>query len=406
METENKNERKKQSFLQIIQESILWKYSKLITGSATFALILSIIFFVWETLDSQKTTERITSDLTEIQQSLSTRYLGIFPKYIGNTNEMLRKVLEKKEDFSSDTIVVFEDVLYYGVTSDPQGFKEVNDKLLQLADKGAKLFVVYYKQKTALAVKNLRERLFSPNCYRLFVETQRKLAERTAKFQKEMFRIGAIRRHDRVSYSQTTLMDSLANIYFSDIIQKEEYDRQMNIVSRTPTNNRIGRDVLVEMILNERFFSATRDENHDAFVEMVNKYCKPIVNKDDINSFKRQSWQATMDMCRQMDNLRAKLIEQPYDSICFEDFAELFGGYTEIMEKEYAYHRNITLIPIEDYLTMSCWMVGNKYEGYDIIIAFPNRFSSSEIGFASQDDNIAQYIHTMLEGITANYSPN
>ena len=394
--------RSKQTIIHKVRNSSLWRYSKLITGSATFALILSIIFFVWETKTSNKANEKIASDLLEVQRSLSTRYLGIFPEYIGTTNEMLREALEKKEDFSSDTIVVFEDVLYYGVVSDSEGFMEVNDKLLQLADKGAKVFVVYYKTQTPLFVKSLREQLFSPNCYKQFVNTQRLLRERVIEFQKEIREITRPRQQLKIRYEYRTLMDSLANVHFSDIIDNKTFENQRKVMAKQ-SNNRIHYDVIAEMLLNERFFSATRDENHKAFEKMIDKYRKPIVGKDKDKSFKRQSWQETTDMCRKMDSLRASLMEQPYDSISFEHFIKLNSGYTKIMENEYAYHRNISLIPIEDYLTMSCWMVGNRYEGYNIIIAFPNRYSSSEIGFASRDDNIARYIHTMLEGIRTNY---
>ena len=90
------NQEKNPNILRKIQESIFWKYSKLITGSATFALILSIVFFVYETIDSKRDNQEITSRLYEVQNSLSTRYLGIFPQYIKNTNAMLRKALSRK----------------------------------------------------------------------------------------------------------------------------------------------------------------------------------------------------------------------------------------------------------------------------------------------------------------------
>ena len=390
-------------FFEKCRRSILWKYSKLITGSATFALILSIVFFVYETIESKKDNEQITNRLYEVQQSLTTRYLGLFPEYIKNTNAMLRKALEQKDEFSSDTIVIFEDVLYYGITSDPNGFIEVNDKLLQLADKGAKVFVVYYKPQTALFVKNLRELFFSQNSYKQFIDTQRLLKERVVKYQDEMRKIAIFRHQTKSVYDYRVLQDSLAKIYFSDIIDNTTLENTRKTVARQ-TGQKLPYEVLAEMILNERYFTTTRNENKKVFEEIVNTYRKPIARKEDNYPFKRQSWQETMDMCRKIDELRASLMEQPYDSINFEHFVKLLGGYTEIIENEYAYHRNITLIPIEDYLTMSCWMVGNRYQGYNIVIAFPNRYASSEIGFASQDDNIARYILTMLEGIRTNYA--
>lgn len=379
----------------------MWKYSKLITGSATFALFLSIAFFVYETIDSKKDNERISKRLYEVQQSLTTKYLGLFPEYIQTTNVMLRDALKQKDDFSSDTIVIFEDVLYYGITSDSQGFIEVNDKLLQLADRGANVFVVYYDTQSELFVKHLRELLFSPNCYKQFIKTHTLLKTRVTKFQHESFKLTSSRRKSGIAYDQKALTDSLSEIYFSDIISKESFEQQRKTVFKE-SKQLMPYNVISEMILNEQFFSATRDEDHDAFEKMINSYRKSLAYTT--QSSKRQSWLGTMDMCLKIDSLRETLMEQPYDSIRFEDFVKMLSGFTEIIEKEYNSHRNMTLIPIKDYLTMSCWMIGNNIEGHNMIIAFPSRYSSTEIGFESQDENIAQYIHTMLDGISTNYA--
>ncbi len=402
METENRNNKKTSDIIQKVQKSSWWKYSRLVTSSATFALLLSIAFFVYETIDSKINNDLLSERLENVNNSLSTRYLGLFPHYIKNTNQMLRDALEKKEDFTTDTIVILEDVLYYGITSDPQGFIEVNDKLFQLADRGAKVFVVYYDTKTALFVKNLREQLFSQKSYKQFVETQALLKKRVAEYQSQRHSLVRTHRNSNVAFNSRQIEDSLVNVYFSDIIDRESFKKY----SHDMRDRKMPYDVVAEMILNERYFDSTRCEDPKAFKDMIIKYRTPLISKKSVsNTIKRQSYIETIEMCNRLDSVRALMMEQQFDSIQFEHFIKMFGTFTEIIENEYFYHRNITLIPIEDYLSMSCWMIGNNVEGYHMIIAYPSRYSSSEIGFASQDDNVARYIHTMLEGISTNYPP-
>ena len=63
----------------------------------------------------------------------------------------------------------------------------------------------------------------------------------------------------------------------------------------------------------------------------------------------------------------------------------------------------IDMVPLDDYLTMSCWMVkkSNPKE-VKTVLAFPSKFSSDEIGFYSQDEAFSKYIGTMLEGVRQN----
>jgi hypothetical protein len=73
----------------------------------------------------------------KIEQSLSTRYLGIFPNYLLEINNLLKTADPKKPT------IVFEDVLYYGILSAPQEFKEMVSRLLELS-KTSHITIVYY----------------------------------------------------------------------------------------------------------------------------------------------------------------------------------------------------------------------------------------------------------------------
>ena len=94
--------------------------------SASFALILSVAFFAYEMSEGKRETEEIVKNLVTIQNSLTTRYLGLFPEYIYNINTILENALEhQKISTKADTVIIFEDVLYYGIRSDAEGFRKM-----------------------------------------------------------------------------------------------------------------------------------------------------------------------------------------------------------------------------------------------------------------------------------------
>ena len=58
-----------------------YRICKVIMDSASFALILSVAFFAYEIFVGKKETKEVVDNLIEIQNSLSTKYLGLFPDF-------------------------------------------------------------------------------------------------------------------------------------------------------------------------------------------------------------------------------------------------------------------------------------------------------------------------------------
>jgi hypothetical protein len=71
----------------------------------------------------------------------------------------------------------------------------------------------------------------------------------------------------------------------------------------------------------------------------------------------------------------------------------MYQEITEVFKSFYQQHQ-IKLIPLNNYLTMSCWSNGEK-----VLFAFPGKFAADEIGFISSDRAILDYVETMLEGV-------
>ena len=69
----------------------------------------------------------------------------------------------------------------------------------------------------------------------------------------------------------------------------------------------------------------------------------------------------------------------------------------------YSKYETIKLIPIDDFLSVRGWLVCSPKNGDKAIIAFPSRYSSSEIGFYTTDESTSEYIRTMQKGILINY---
>ena len=65
-----------------------YRIVKILMDSASFALFLSVAFFAYEMSEGKRETEEVVDNLREIQNSLSTRYLGLFPEYISSINKI------------------------------------------------------------------------------------------------------------------------------------------------------------------------------------------------------------------------------------------------------------------------------------------------------------------------------
>ena len=164
-----KDDNNRQGFKQFwnkFKESVVFKIARFITNSAAIALLITAILFVYQEHEERERSERIISNLQDIsedmltvQKSISTRYLGIFPSYIQVVNELFRTSSPK------DTIIIFEDVLYYGFLSRPEEFVQMNRQLLSHADNGGSVIIVYYDEEGQTFHRMIREEWISPSLY-------------------------------------------------------------------------------------------------------------------------------------------------------------------------------------------------------------------------------------------------
>lgn len=319
------------------------KFSKVITTSATFALLLSIAFFVFETWDNKRDTREVINNLMEIQNSLSTRYLGLFPEYITGIDSLLSEGLYSHmygEVRRVDTVIIFEDVMYYGVKSRPAEFRKMNELIYQLAQNGCQIFIAYYDTHGMAFQQMVRESLIATSLF--------------------------------PNYSQ---------------------DKYLILRDRAITNKRE-----MDSIKCEEYYQLTRQQDEHKHNREIREYMRhiPIEQKAEIGS---AAYYAN-DLAQKMDSIKRNTIGKgkPKD-VTYAEYKRMYEGFTHQMEEFYSNcGDNVHLIPLNDYLTMSCWMIsgGGKSKA---IFAFPSKYATDEIGFVSQDEAIAKYIRTMLNGV-------
>ena len=300
---------------------------KLIAILSPFGFILSIVFFFGEA----KNTERLVDNLVGIEQSLSTRHIGIFPDYLDKINELL------SETSLSDTarIVVFEDVLFYGAFYDGEAFKDVVENLIKLSH-SRKIVIAYYESSSDMR----RGRMF-----------------------REVIQESWMRQSDLPHLRKTRLelMDSL---------RKKDVDRQS--VYR-----------ISDSIACERLFAVYRDKDRAEFEKRIKKILVPLYSEQE-NDF---------PMFQQIDDIKQMYLNKPLNTISFYDIYTMCQQITDSVATFYKANK-IQLVPLGNYLSMSCWSNGEK-----VLFAFPGRFAADEIGFISRDNAILQYINTMLDGV-------
>ena len=141
-------------FWNKMKASKAMRFFKFISESASFALFLSIIFFAYEMIENMQESKEMTDNLVQIQNSLTTKYLGIFPNYLPAINKLYANASP------GDSIIIFEDVLYYGIKSKPEEFKSFNLHLLNLRNSGSNIVVAYYNPKSMVFHKMIQEGRF------------------------------------------------------------------------------------------------------------------------------------------------------------------------------------------------------------------------------------------------------
>ena len=272
-----------------------------------------------------------------IEQSLSTRHIGIFPDYLDKINKLLSETSREKED--AEKIIVFQDVLFYGAFYNGTAFKEMIGQLSELADSGRKIVIAYYDNSGDM---------------------------RAGRMFREVVQESWIRQQDlkKLPIERRELMAEL---------RKEEKPREHVFAT-------------ADSVVNEKYFAYYRDNEQKEFSERIANILQPFYNKTK-NEDK---------LFLKIDSIKQACLNKPVHTIMFSDVYQMYYQVTEELKRYFEQH-HIRLIPLNTYLTMSCWSNGEK-----ALFAFPGKFAADEIGFISQDRAILRYIETMLEGVESN----
>ena len=325
--------------------------------SAAVGLLFAVLCFAYDVYhDSEQDAQLEASidKLAKIEQSLSTRYLGIFPEYIEEIGRLFDNITP------TDTIVIFEDVLYYGIKSRPKEFYNMHKKLFEHAMNGGSVTVAYYN-----FIKSNQTPLFKDIFHKMIKES-------------------------RISSNYHAIMN-------------ERYVNEINKLQEA--KQRIEPEVFakIDSLLCEEYFEATKRDDTDKFKKDIDAYLsKELVSNMDPNSSAAEY--VTNQMCEEIDNVKQHYLGhgKTIDDISFSDYEMMYRDISQVIVSYYTKF-NIELVPLEEYLTMSCWLVkgGNRKE-VKTVLAFPSKYSTDEIGFYSQDEAFSRYIGTMLDGVKRN----
>lgn len=377
-------------FFTKFKETKAFRISKIIMDSASFALILSVAFFVYELSEGKKETQEVVDNLLEIQNSLSTRYLGLFPEYIYNINVFLEEAIEhQKTSKEQDSIIIFEDVLYYGIRSDAEGFHRMNKNLLQLANNGCHITIVHYDVNSRPFKQMVQDALIDEQYltqYQYFIKQH---FNNLKVFNQEREQLVFV--PNSAEYEEA--MFKLLKKHFPNICN--ELTRSTSINTRKYISHALGNYNFIDSLACELYFDSTKVTQQQHMQEKIEGYLMPIpIDKEAKDGITLQ----VNNMCSQLDKIMNTYLNKTYRHITYADFYHMYIDMTKTIVNLLSTQPNIELIQLNETLMMSCWLtkVGDQERA---IFAFPSKYSTDEIGFISQDKAFSKYIHTMLNGI-------
>ena len=362
---EEKNEKK--GLFSKFKQTRFYRSINTFASSAIIGLGITLLIFAYKVYSGRKQFDVTVDRLDNISRSLSTRCLGKFPAYISEINEVFSTLQP------GDTVVIFEDVLYYGIKSDPVGFGRLQQHLLNHSRQGGKVIVAYYDNHNG-GENNSIMTVF----HRMILES-------------------------RIAPKYLTQMS------------EERFKRleQMgdNSVSQDK-ETRMREFVKIDSILTEEFYALTRDNDIEAAQNVVKGYLSFYDAIKQESSPSVQSDAVVNNLCSRIDSIVHRYLgcdgevsKKSVKKITFADYEKMYIEITDCIADFYRYH-GIELIPLNEYLTMSCWLVKPVEKNRQVasILAFPSKYSSDEIGFYSQDELFSEYIMTILQGVRGNFN--
>lgn len=360
---------------------------KKIYQSATFAILLSVVFFAYDLHLNTKESQELVENLEKIQGSLSTRYLGLFPEYIDNINDLLSDAIEH-QDLSTgrDSIIIFEDVIYYGINSDAMGFRVMMENILTLSNNGCHITIAYYDIDSRPFKQMIRDKLISFENQALYRDD---LNSYRARLRKLRNRIDSMTDnfHEELNDDKIT---KLINEHFDNYISAHSPKEQIPSIIRN-----IRDYSYVDSTLLQHYYELSISSNKHYYLKMLDKLQQTLPTnaeaKDDTSLI-------VNNLCAELDEIKRKYADKSLDNISYSDFYNMYKDFTLTISSVLDKQHNIELLPLQENMMMCCWM-SSIQNNNKAIFAFPSKYSTDEIGFISQDMAIIDYIQTMLNGV-------
>lgn len=362
-------EKKKSSLAKRFKQTRFYRSINTFASSAIIGLAITLLIFAYKVYFGKKQFDETVDRLDNISRSLSTRCLGKFPAYISEINDVFSTLQ------SGDTVIIFEDVLYYGIKSDPAGFCRLQQLLLNHSRQGGKVIVAYYDNH-AKGVNSPRQSVF----HNMIVES-------------------------RIAPKYLNQMSSARYERMEQLSEKEPVDQRDRGQRRRLLAH-------ADSCVTEEFFELTRDNNIEAAQQVVESYLSffDVIKREASSSVMSDA--IINNLCTSLDSIIHHYLGKGKDKkrireIRFSDYEKMYSDITDCIADYYRYH-GIEMIPLNEYLTMSCWLIkpANSNRSVASILAFPSKYSSDEIGFYSQDELFSDYMTTILNGVRGNSNEN
>ena len=220
---------------------------------AVITIVLSVISISLTWHEANKETKKLeeqTSQLEKITSTLPTRCIGRFPYFISDINDLLENVIS--ENFSKENnIVIFQDVLTYGLYSNPKEYERLVSNLLKLRSRRYKVSIFVYndelKDKNRLVqfcnrmsddvfhmqeeekCNLLQKELVKDSIYNTFIEYP--FGDNDGNILYELRNIrDDLREVPSLTYGKFfEMLDEMENIIHNDVFSTEKYDN-FNII--------------------------------------------------------------------------------------------------------------------------------------------------------------------------------
>lgn len=365
-----------------------YKKIKLLMNSASFALLLSVVFFIYQTIDSKRDFMGVVDNLMQIENSLSTRYLGIFPEYVNNINGLLEESIKSRNaSDSKDSVVIFEDVLYYGIRSDVEGFKRIMKNLLELSNGGSYITIAYYDPMG----RPFKQMMFDKLVAEQYQDMYRNEMSTYYSSRRNLMMESAAMRTKYKGDSLRIMMNALLEKHYGDFCKRNS----RGTVTKEKMMRRFNDFSFIDSMVTQRFYDSTRVSDRNKFAKSVDGMLRkiPLQRKANTDVEKRIN-----RLCVSLDSVKAHYLNKNLDLISYTDYVNAYKGLSDLIEKMLSENENIEMLRLDETLMMSCWMCNVNGSG-KAVFAFPSKYSTEEIGFASQDAAFVNYINTMLKGV-------